>query len=265
MEEQQKTVWITGASSGIGLAFARAYAARGYRLILTARREKRLEALARKLDTPCRILPADLASEEECHRICEQLQDETIDIFINNAGFGTCGSFAQTDLEKEVAMIDVNVRAMHILCKRMLVQMKARGQGTIVNVASSAGLLPAGPYMAAYYASKSYVVSLTKGIAEELREEKSDVYVCALCPGPVDTEFNEHADVVFALKGISPQQCVRETLRAMGHRKTIIVPSFFVGLGAVLQRLVPDGILLPLIASRQKKKTGSGRHESAES
>ena len=105
MEEQQKTVWITGASSGIGLAFARAYAARGYRLILTARRVKRLEALAQKLDTPCRILPADLASEEECHRICDQLQDETIDIFINNAGFGTCGSFAQTDLEKEVAMI----------------------------------------------------------------------------------------------------------------------------------------------------------------
>ena len=110
--------------------------------------------------------------------------------------------------------------------------------------------------MATYYATKSYVVSLTKGIAEELRLEHSDVYVCALCPGPVDTEFNEHADVVFALKGISPEQCVGESLRGMEKGRTIIVPGFFVRLGSLFSRLVPDKLLLPMIAGRQKKKTG---------
>lgn len=93
--------------------------------------------------------------------------------------------------------------------------MEAQGFGTVLNVASSAGLLPGGPYMAGYYATKAYVVSLTRGVAEELREQHSPVYVCALCPGPVDTEFNERADVVFALRGISPELCVEEAMRGM--------------------------------------------------
>ena len=101
----------------------------------------------------------------------------------------------------------MNVLAMHRLFKFTLRKMEP-GFGTILNVASSAGLLPGGPYMAGYYASKAYVVSLTRGVAEELREQHSPVYVCALCPGPVDTEFNDRADVVFALKGITPELCV---------------------------------------------------------
>ena len=257
MEIEKKTVWITGASSGIGMEFARAYAKKGYRLILTARRKARLDAIARSLGTDCRVEVADLSGEEECYNVCKLLQEETIDIFINNAGFGTCGSFADTDLSKEVNMIAVNVTAVHILCKQVLLHMKKRGRGTILNVASSAGLLPGGPYMATYYATKSYVVSLTKGIAEELRLEGSKVYVCALCPGPVDTEFNENADVVFALKGISPEQCVADALRGMKKKKNIIVPGTFVRLGSIFSKVVPDCILLPLIAGRQKKKTGA--------
>lgn len=257
MEIQKKTVWITGASSGIGMEFAKAYAKKGYRLILTARRKDRLDAMAQTLDTDCRVEAADLSDEEECYRVCNLLMDEKIDIFINNAGFGTCGSFAKTDLAKEVDMIRVNVTAMHILCKQVLIDMKKRGRGTILNVASSAGLLPGGPYMATYYATKSYVVSLTKGIAEELRLENSGVYVCALCPGPVDTEFNANADVEFALRGISPTQCVEEALRGMKRRQTVIVPGFFVRLGSRCSRMIPDRIMLPLIAGRQKKKTGA--------
>ena len=256
MEIEKKTVWITGASSGIGMEFARAYAKKGYRLILTARRKDRLDAIARSLGTDCRVEVADLSKEEDCYNVCKLLEEESIDIFINNAGFGTCGNFADTDLSKEVDMIAVNVRAVHILCKQVLLHMKKRGRGTILNVASSAGLLPGGPYMVTYYATKSYVVSLTKGIAEELRLEHSDVYVCALCPGPVDTEFNEHADVVFALKGISPEQCVGASLRGMEKGRTIIVPGFFVRLGSLFSGLVPDKLLLPMIAGRQKKKAG---------
>ena len=156
-----KTVWITGASSGIGREFARRYAAMGCRLILTARRADRLTALAEELNaahgTVCRILPADLAQESECARLCEALTDERIDIFINNAGFGVCGSFLETSGEKELSMAKVNVLAMHQLFKFAVKKMEAQGFGTVLNVASSAGLLPGGPYMAGYYLSLIHI------------------------------------------------------------------------------------------------------------
>ena len=183
----QKTIWITGASSGIGREFARRYAAMGCRLILTARRADRLQALAEELHaahgTECRIETADLSRAEECSRLCEALADEHIDIFINNAGFGVCGSILETEEAREEEMIQVNVAAMARLFRAVVRKMNAQGGGTILNVASSAGLLPGGPYMAGYYASKAYVVSMTRGVAEELREMHSPVYVCALCPG----------------------------------------------------------------------------------
>ena len=251
-----KTVWITGASSGIGQEFARRYAKLGCRLILTARRTDRLEALAAKLGTPCRILPADLAREEDCQRLFKELEGETIDIFINNAGFGVCGSYLETDDAREEEMIRVNVEAMARLFRAVVRKMNAQGGGTILNVASSAGLLPGGPYMAGYYASKAYVVSMTRGVAEELREMHSPVYVCALCPGPVDTEFNERADVVFALRGISPELCVEEAMRGMLHHKTIIVPSALMRAATTAKRFMPMAILMPIMAHQQKKKLG---------
>ena len=164
-----KTVWITGASSGIGREFARRYARLGFRLILTARRRDRLETLAAELrakhGTLCRIVPADLEQDAQVAALCEALADERIDLFLNNAGFGACGAFSETDAGKELSMLRVNVLAMHRLFKFTLRKMKAQGFGTILNVASSAGLLPGGPYMAGYYASKAYVVSLTRGVA----------------------------------------------------------------------------------------------------
>ena len=255
-----KTVWITGASSGIGREFARRYARLGFRLILTARRTDRLEALAAELtakhSTFCRILPADLEQESECARLCEALTDERIDIFINNAGFGVCGSYLETDSAKEEEMVRVNVEAMARLFRFAVRKMQAEGGGTILNVASSAGLLPGGPYMAGYYASKAYVVSLTRGVAEELRQMHSSVYVCALCPGPVDTEFNDRAGVIFALKGITPEFCVDEALLGMMRHKTIIVPSAFMRLCTSAQKLVPTPLLMPIVARQQKKKLG---------
>ena len=132
----------------------------------------------------------------------------------------------------------------------------SQGFGTVLNVASSAGLLPGGPYMAGYYATKAYVVSLTRGIAEELREQHSPVYVCALCPGPVDTEFNDRAGVVFALKGISPALCVEEAMRGMLRGKTIIVPSALMRAATTAQHFVPTPLLMPIMARQQKKKLG---------
>ena len=255
-----KTVWITGASSGIGQEFARRYAKMGCRLILTARRRERLDQLAAELlakyNTFCRVLPADLARESECTRLCEELAEERIDIFINNAGFGVCGSYLETDAAREEEMIKVNVAAMARLFHFAVRKMDAAGGGTILNVASSAGLLPGGPYMAGYYASKAYVVSLTRGVAEELRENRSPVYVCALCPGPVNTEFNDRAGVVFALKGITPEFCVEEALLGMMHHKTVIVPSAFMRLCTGVQKLLPTPLLMPIVARQQKKKLG---------
>ena len=256
----QKTVWITGASSGIGREFARRYAKMGCRLILTARRADRLEALAEELrqahGTVCRILTADLAREKECTRLCKELEGETLDIFINNAGFGVCGSYLETDAAKEEEMVRVNVEAMARLFRFAVRKMQAAGGGTILNVASSAGLLPGGPYMAGYYASKAYVASLTRGVAEELRQMHSPVYVCALCPGPVDTEFNDRAGVIFALKGITPEFCVDEALLGMMRHKIIIVPSAFMRLCTSVQKLVPTPLLMPIVARQQKKKLG---------
>ena len=255
-----QTIWITGASSGIGREFARRYAKLGFRLILTARRRERLELLAAELHAKygalCRIETADLEQDAECEALCAALADEHIDLFINNAGFGTCGAFTETDPDKELSMLRVNVLAMHRLFKFALKKMETQGSGTILNVASSAGLLPGGPYMAAYYASKAYVVSLTRGVAEELREARSPVFVCALCPGPVDTEFNDRADVVFALKGITSELCVEEAMRGMFRRKIIIVPSPLMRLATTAQKLVPTPLLMPIVARQQKKKLG---------
>ena len=247
---------ITGASSGIGAEFARQLSARGYNLLLVARRADRLEKLSDQLTTVCEIFTADLSKKSECLRLVKTLEGRRVDLFINNAGFGACGAFSETDAGKELSMLRVNVLAMHRLFKFTLRKMEAQGFGTILNVASSAGLLPGGPYMAGYYASKAYVVSLTRGVAEELREQHSPVYVCALCPGPVDTEFNDRADVVFALKGITPELCVEEAMRGMLRRKTIIVPSTLMRLATTAQKLVPTPLLMPILAHQQKKKLG---------
>ena len=244
---KKKTVVITGASSGIGMEFARAFSKMGCRLILTARRKERLEKLREELGTPCKIIVADLSREGECYQFFENIADEPVDVFINNAGFGTCG--------KEVSMINVNIKAMHILFKKMVIKMKKQGYGRILNVASSAGLLPAGPYMATYYATKSYVVSITRAVAEELKEQGSNIYVGALCPGPVDTEFNENADVIFALRGITPRFCVKEAIHGMKKKQVIIVPSLKMKLAVMGQKLLPANILMKIVAKQQKKKT----------
>ena len=245
-----KVCIITGGTSGIGLATARAMHDAGYRVYELSRREA---------GTDCAVhIQADVTKEDTLRAAVDFVlaQEDHIDVVINNAGFGTCGCFLDTDPEKELSMLRVNVLAMHRLFKFVLKKMDRQGSGTILNVASSAGLLPGGPYMAGYYASKAYVVSLTRGAAQELREKRSPVYVCALCPGPVNTEFNDRAGVVFALKGITPEFCVDEAIHGMLHHKTIIVPSAFMRLCTSAQKLLPTPLLMPIVARQQKKKLG---------
>ena len=253
-----KYAMITGASSGIGREFARQLARKGYSLILVARREIRLKKLAEELEkygSNTKIIAADLSQPAECVRVIKETAELPIKIFINNAGFGACGNFTDTDAETELQMIDVNVKAMHLLMKLMLKKMERQGKsGYILNVASSAGLLPAGPFMATYYATKAYMVSLTRAVAAEQRSKRSHIYVGALCPGPVDTEFNDVAKVKFALPGISPQYCTSYALEQMRKRKTVIVPKFTICAATTMARFVPHKMLIPMIGQLQKKK-----------
>ncbi|MDD6482570.1 MAG: SDR family oxidoreductase [Lachnospiraceae bacterium] len=248
---------VTGASSGIGAEFARCLAKEGYPLILTARRRDRLEELESELKaqgTECHIITADLSQKEECYRLMEELSGRTIGVFINNAGFGDCGVFLETDVDKELDMIDVNVKAVHLLTKLVLRKMEKQDGGYLLNVASSAGLFPSGPYMATYYATKSYVASLTRAVATELKEIGSNVYIGALCPGPVDTEFNSVANVEFALPGITPEYCAAYAIKQMKRRKVIIVPTLTMKMATVGGRIIPLAASARITGHQQKKK-----------
>lgn len=248
---------VTGASSGIGECFARRLAKEGYSLVLVARRKERLNRLADELKaegTHVVIETADLSKKDECLRLMSALGDKRIGVFINNAGFGDCGRFADTSLDKDLDMIDVNIRAVHILTKLVLRKMRSQGDGYLLNVASSAGLIPAGPYMATYYASKAYVASMTRAVARELREEGSQVYVGALCPGPVNTEFNSVANVEFALPGITPEYCANYAVDQMKRRRTVIVPTFTLKAATTLGRFIPQSAYIAIAGHQQKKK-----------
>ena len=245
---------ITGASSGIGACFAKRLANEGYPLVLVARRKERLEELVAELPTECIILTVDLCDMSECKRIMKELASTDIDIFINNAGFGVCGETLSIDEERELNMIDVNVKAVHILTKLVLKRMVEKNKGYILNVASSAGLLPAGPYMSTYYATKAYVTSFTRGVAEELRRNHSDVYIGCLCPGPVDTEFNKVANVEFSLKGITADFCANYAINMMFKKKVTIVPSLKMKMAVALSRLIPTEMCIQISANQQRKK-----------
>lgn len=245
---------ITGASSGIGRDMARELAGRGYDLILVARRRERLEALAAELPVDCAVLTADLGEVAECRRIYEQaLAYEDLEVVVNNAGFGLCGRFAELDLERELEMVKINVIAVHVLTKLFVRAFRKRGRGRILNVASSAGFMP-GPMMATYYATKNYVLRLTQAVAEELRRDGSPVKVCALCPGPVDTEFNAVAGVRFALPGLSSADCARCAIDGLLRGKTVIIPGLGMRISVAASKLTPEWLLPRITYNIQKRK-----------
>ena len=208
-------VLITGASSGIGRDMARTFAKKGYNLVLVARDENKLNEVKKELEkekTKVEIVVMDLSDEENCMKLYNEIKD--IDILVNNAGFGDCGNFTKTDLDKELKMIKTNITAYHILTKSYLKDMKEKDSGKILNVASIAGFMP-GPLMATYYATMGYVVRLSEGIREELKKEKSKVQISLLCPGPVDTNFNNVANVKFNLKEANSQDIANYAIKKL--------------------------------------------------
>ena len=248
---------VTGASSGIGRDIARVLAARGCDLVLTARREERLRALASELSmVRVTILPADLSSREGCQALYRAAQGENIDILVNNAGLGLFGPFDETDLEAELGMLDVNIIAVHMLMKLFLPDLEAKGRGYILNVASSAAFLP-GPLLSSYYASKAYVLRLSEAVAEELRRAGSGVRISVLCPGPVQTEFDQVAEVCFSAPSLSSRRVAECAVNGMFRGKPVIVPGARMKAVRLAQRLVPDRLLARICWHVQRKKSGT--------
>lgn len=248
------TALVTGASSGIGRDIARKLGSMGVRLIITGRDKESLEALRQELSARrVKVIAADISRRDECLRLYREASAYGVDILVNNAGFGLYGKFCVTELDRELDMIDVNIGAVHILTKLFLRDFSARDKGYILNVASIAGFMP-GPLMATYYATKNYVLRLTEAVREELRCQRSGVYIGAFCPGPVDTHFNSTAGVKFALRGISSEYAAECAVRGMFARKALILPTYSVKAAVIASRFIPDMLLAAIARLFQSKK-----------
>ena len=254
----KQTALITGASSGIGYDLARLFAADGYDLVLVARTESKLRALAQQLEgehgVSVRVLPFDLTDPAAPARIFEAAGP--VNVLVNNAGFGTAGQFAtETDARMELEMLQVNIVALTHLTKLFLPPMVARGAGQILNVASTAAFQP-GPLMAVYYATKAYVLSFSEAIAEEL--SGSGVSVTALCPGPTATAFAETADMtdrrLFRLKKpMTSLQVARIGFEAMKRGRRVVVTGLSNKILAQSVRLSPRALTVKITKRLQEK------------
>ena len=242
---------VTGASSGIGRDMAIYLDKLGFDVVLVSRDKEKLEKVKDELKGKTEIVPMDLSNSENCKELYNKVKD--IDILVNNAGFGTFGSFDATDLDKEIDLIDTNVKAMHILAKLYLKDMLQKDKGHILNVASIAGFMP-GPLMCAYYASKAYVVRLSEGIREELRKKKSNVKISVLCPGPVDTNFNDVAGVRFKLPSYSSNHVAKYAIDKMLRNKFIIVPGLKIKLVRFLAKISPNNVTSKIVYMMQERK-----------
>jgi len=245
---------ITGASSGIGRDIARILSNKGYDLILVARNKKELEKLKDELKTNIEVISMDLSSVENCKKLYEQVKDENIDILINNAGFGTIGAFRKTDMDKELSMIDLNIKAVHVLTKLFLNDFIKKDSGHILNVSSASAFQP-GPLMATYYSTKCYVYHLTLALYEELGRIKSSVKVSCLCPGPVDTNFNKVANCEFKMNALSSEYVAKYAIDKMFKNKLLIIPGFKIKLVYIFGRLVPNKLKLRITYNIQHRKT----------
>ncbi len=246
---------ITGASSGIGKNMAYVLANKGIDLILVARNKDEMLKIKENVKVNVEVIELDLLKEKNVFKLYEMCKDRNIDILINNAGFGLFGLFTETDLDRELEMIDLNIKAYHILTKLFLKDFVEKDNGYILNVASSAGFM-AGPRLSTYYATKNYVLKLTMAINEELRQSGSNVVVSALCPGPVNTNFNKVAHGEFSIKEASPKYVAEYAINKLFKKKMIIIPTFRIKLGIFLLRILPYRIQLIYCYHIQGKKLG---------
>lgn len=244
---------VTGASSGIGREIALYLSELGYELILVSRDDRKLIEVQNEVKTKVQIEKMDLTDRENPWILHEKYKNEPIEILINCAGIGVFGRFDDTELEKDLELIDVNITALTILTKLFLKDMKKRNLGYIMNVSSIAGFMD-GPLMAEYYASKNYVLSLTRAISTELKKENSEVVVCALCPGPTDTNFNDVAGVEFKVKPYNSEFVAEYAVNKMFEEKLVIIPGTKMKMLAIFSKFLPGEIIRNVAYSIQRRK-----------
>jgi short-subunit dehydrogenase len=252
---------ITGASAGLGQGFARAFAAQGHDLILTARRADRLEALAAALRAGgirVDVFATDLGASDAAKTLVADIAAAglTIDTLVNNAGFGLRGSVAELDHDQQLGMIDLNCRALVSLSRSVLPGMIAAGEGGILNIASLASFQP-GPWMTVYYATKAFVLSYSEGLHEEVKHR--GVRVAALCPGPTRTEFADIAGMgdsaLFNRFASDPDAVVRDGMKALAANQAVKVSGAMNLISAEATRLLPRGVARRIAAALQKGRS----------
>ena len=243
---------ITGASSGIGKEIALYLSQIGYDLYLVGRNEDALKEVSSMCNN-AKYYIYDLSDTSNAYKLYDELKDVKIEVLVNNAGFGLFGYFNKTDLDRELEMINVNIVSLHILSKLFLKDMVKRNRGKILNVASSAGFF-AGPYLSTYYATKNYVLKLTMAISEELKRQNSKVTVSALCPGPVETNFNDVAGVNFSVKCLTSDYVTDYAINKMFKNKLVIIPGFINKLSALGCKFLPLKFQIKVDYNIQKRK-----------
>lgn len=240
---------ITGASSGIGYDLARVLSNKYDEVIIVGRNKEKLDELKNSLNCIVKVVSTDISKVDNCIKLYNENKD--VDLLINCAGFGDCGEFFNTDLNKDLNMINTNIVGLHVLTKLYLDEMKKKNSGHILNVASIAGFMP-GPLMATYYATKNYVVRLSEAIRVELKKEKSNVKISILCPGPVNTKFNERANVKFSIKGMNSMDIAKYTVNHLN--KFYIIPGFGVKFTKFISHILSSNIMAKFCYGIQKRK-----------
>ncbi len=243
---------ITGASSGIGLEFAKELSRLGYDLILVSRDKEKLNELSQKFKTNVEVIALDLSTEENAKKLYDKTKGR-VDFLINNAGFGIYGKFIDTSLAEELNMIELNLKTYHILTKLFLTEMVNKNSGRILNVASAAAFQP-GPLLSTYYSTKAYIYSLSAAIYEELRRMKSGVKISVLCPGPVNTEFNKRAKTKFNMPALEVDEVVKYALNKVYKNKLIIIPGLLTRIAVFINRVVSRKFMLKISYMIQNKK-----------
>jgi short-subunit dehydrogenase len=241
----KKIALVTGASAGLGVEFARQLSARGYRLVLVARRKDRLDELVSEIGD-ARAVAIDLSKSTAVSNLMADLSDngEDVDLLVNNAGFGLIGNFAELDSRRERQMIDLNVGTLSDLCRAVAPAMIERATGGIINVASTAAFQP-GPKMAVYFATKAFVLSLTEALHEELRPR--GVKVSCLCPGPTRTEFGEVAGLApsatFDRIAMNARDVVKIGLKGLEANHAVVIPGWMNKVTAASTRFAPRSVV----------------------